>query len=383
MCLIGQTDLRSATFVSIAVTRNGWLLWKGTVDMRLDLSVDYLGLKLVSPVIVGSCPLTLDREAVRQFQLAGAGAVVLPSLFEEQVVHHLMQSGASVDKPEATAEQLGYRDCDDRYNGGPAAYLQAIADLKRTTGIPVIANLDGYTSGHWLSFAQQMQASGADALELSLHTDTSDPSRGAEAVERTLEECVRKVRAEVSIPVSVKLAPLFTSLGNLAWQLAEAGAAGMVLFRLQPRWEVNVDSLHATTRWSLSPAGHIDATIAGLIQARSGGPHISLAASGGISSAADMVKTALAGADAAMVTSEIYREGPEAVSRLTHELSVWLQEHRYASFGDLIRRRPQPRAITRQRLNYLQPLTEADAYEDPTPGVPPRSGDRWGHLQDD
>jgi len=348
--------------------------------MRPEITAEYLGLQLSSPIVVGSCPINLQPEAVRELAIAGAGAVVLPSLFEEQIVHYMLDNDIPAEEDEATAEQRGYRESTDQYNGGPVAYLKTIGNLKQVTSIPIVANLNGCTRGNWLKFAGDVESSGADALELNLRLDTSDPSLGSEQVEERFLDCVRTVCDAVAIPVSVKLSPYFTCLTNLAWRLVEAGARGLVIFSREARYEVQLDRFHATTRWELTPSSYISETIAGLIRVRAGGPDVSVAASGGICSASDANKTIIAGADVAMITSEIYREGPEVVAHIIDGMISFLERNRIESFSQLIRKRPKPTPLELGRSDYLQPLTERTAYDEPKRDVPPRTGDRWGHL---
>ena len=350
--------------------------------MRPEIIAQYMGLKLTSPLIVGACPLTRCCETVREYAIAGAGAVVLPSLFEEQIVHQRIGRGIQTSKEESLAEELAYQPSEDEYNGGPDNYLKSIDDLKRVTSIPIIASLDGFTGGDWLTFAREVESSGADALELNLHTDFANPSQSADMVEQSMLERVQTVCDLVSIPVAVKLLPFHTNLSNLAWRLTESGAAGLVVFGRDPNWIVRTDQLRPTTQWSLTPAGAIAATISGLVRVRCGGPTMSVAASGGVSSPADFSQLVLAGADVVMVASEIHREGPDAISHMVEGLISFLERHGFDSFQSFTAARPEPQVAISQRLNYLEPLTRPANYEDPTPGIPATTGDRWGHADD-
>jgi dihydroorotate dehydrogenase (fumarate) len=351
--------------------------------MRPEIIAQYMGLNLSSPLIVGACPRTRCAENVRQYAIAGAGAVVLPSLFEEQIIHQRVSAGLESSEQESRIEGLTYQPSEDEYNGGPENYLRAIEDLKRVTSIPIIASLDGFTGGDWLTFAREIESGGADALELNLHTDFADPSLDADTIEQSMLDRVQTVCDLVSIPVSVKLLPFHTSLANLAWRLSESGAAGLVVFGRDANWIVSPDQLRATTQWSLSPAGAISSTISGLVRVRCGGPHISIAACGGASSPGDCAQLILAGADVVMVASEVHREGPDAISHMVEGLISFLERHGFDSFQALIRGRPEPQLAISQRLNYLQPLTRPANYHDPTPGAVAASGDRWGHRDDD
>jgi dihydroorotate dehydrogenase (fumarate) len=348
--------------------------------MPPDTVAHYLGMRLNSPIVVGSSPMTLNPETVRELSIAGAGAIVLPSLFEEQIVHRLIERGKNASAEEAFVESISYEQREDTYNGGPQSYLDSIVSLKATTGLPVIANLNGCTGGNWLNVAAEIEEAGADAIEVMLEPEVSDASTSADGIEQVLLDCVCTLCDQVSIPVAVKLSTFHTSLANLAWRLAEAGAAGLVCFSHDPMWEVHTERIEASLNWLLTPASNINPTIAGLVRARSGGPSISLAASGGICTPEDLVRVTIAGADVVMVTSEIYRSGPDVISHMLDGLCNYLTRHDLGSYEQLIRCRPLPKPFLRSA--YLKSVTQSPPYADPTPHrLPPHSGDRWGHLQ--
>lgn len=344
------------------------------------MTAEYLGLRLASPVVVSACPMTLRREAARELTAAGAGALVLPSLFEEQIVSYRTGAttghGPSACEVDAPGDPLG----ESQYNGGPQAYLQTIGNLKHSIGVPVIASLDGYSNGSWLTFAEDLQQAKADALELTLHVDTYDPGLRSEAVEQWLIDCVTTVRESISIPLSVKLAPFFTNLANLADRLVEAGVSGLTIFAHEPIWDIHLDRLQATRGWSLTQPGSIEMTLAGLIRARAGAPNISIAASGGIGSASDAIKAVIAGADVAMVTSEIYREGPNVVTQITDGIRHYLERGGYESFESLARSRPQSLVSIRDRTRDVGAAMPS-FYNVPLPSSTRHSGDRWGHME--
>jgi len=349
--------------------------------MSLDLSVNYLGLELQSPIVIGACPLTLEPEKVRQLALAGASAVVLPSLFEEQIVHQMILNDVEPTPEEERAEWIYYRQQEDKYNGGPAHYLHTIRQLTSSLEIPVIASLNGCTSGHWLDFARELEQAGAHAIELSIRPELSDPGISSGDVEDAILQCVQTVCDRVTIPVAVKLSPYFTHLANLAWRMAEAGADGLVLFGHSPCWYVNSERQEACVDWQLTPHGSISQTISGLLRIRAGnGPQIPLAASGGISTADDAIQIWIAGADVAMMTSEIYRTGPQAVSLVLNGLCSYMDKTKKASFRDFLASRPQTKINIRNQ--YLQILTDLGEYLDPTPREPTTVGDQWGHAPD-
>ncbi len=333
---------------------------------------------LKSPIVVGSCPMTLNPEKVRELSIAGVGAVVLPSLFEEQIVHQRNLRGEVVSDRESQVEWLSYEHIEYKYNGGPQEYLETISNHKKFADLPVIASLNGCTGGHWLSFAVELQGAGADAIELMIEPEITEPSVNGDRVERELIACVTYLCDLVSIPVSVKLSQYHTNLSNLAWRLAAAGASGLVGFAHATTWEVCTESIQTSIKWSLTQSGNVNPTIDGVIRLRSGGPSISLAASGGICTCEDVIHAVIAGADIAMVTSEIYRAGPEAIERMITGLNNFLSLQKCPTFAEFIGSRPAP-ALSLRR-SRLQSMTRLKRFEDPTPEDPHHSGDRWGHL---
>jgi dihydroorotate dehydrogenase (fumarate) len=282
--------------------------------------------------------MTLNPETVRELTIAGAGAVVLPSLVEEEIVQRGMDAGGDPSIGEQPVEAVGAAIREGGYAGGVDRYLNAIATLKNNTGIPIIANMNGFTEGRWIEFAREIENRGADAIELSLQTDTSNPSLGADEVESPLVRAVEAVRDAVSIPVSVKLLPFFTTLPNLVWRLVEAGVSGVALFGREPIWQVGDGGMMPTSHWSLSDSGQLQTTLSGLIRLRASGSEISVAASGGITTAKDVLNAVIAGADVAMITSEIYRTGPDAIAHILEGIVNCLQRQRIDSFKKFVAR---------------------------------------------
>ena len=329
--------------------------------MATDLNVSYLKIPLKSPIVVGACPMTLEPESVRQMICCGAGAVVLPSIFQEQIA---------------------YRDeSQSRYNGGPDQYLTSIQEMKRLACIPVIASMNGYCDGAWLEYARRIEVNGADAIELNLQPTISNPAQRSEEIEEQLCEMVRKVCAKVSIPVAVKLSHRFTSIANLAYRLQLLGAAGVVLFAHEPKWEVAIDRLQWTSHWELTPVDSLGATVTGVIHARLGGLDLSIAASGGVRTAEDAIKAMIAGADVVMITSEIYRSGPEAISKMVHGIERLVETLGFHSLAQFQQARLMPETRSKQatRFDCIDPITRTTTYHDPTPVVERQSGDRYGH----
>jgi dihydroorotate dehydrogenase (fumarate) len=345
--------------------------------MSVQLDCSYLTLSLKSPIIVGACSLTLEPESLRLLVACGAGAVVLPSIFQEQIAWR-DQRASDLQSP---AERSAGEDKREKYNSGPEGYLTSIQNIKQLVSIPVIASMNGYGEGEWLSFAQEIEASGADALELNLQPFIDDGLQSSEAIETQLCDMVRKVCGCVAIPVAVKLTARFTNIAHVARRLQSVGAAGVVLFAHEPRWDVALERLRWTIHWELTPVGSVGTTVAGIVHARSGGVNMSLAASGGIRSAEDAVKVMIAGADVVMMTSELYRAGPEAIRKTSNGLVRYLESNGFASLAEFQKARPTPetRSYQRVRRDYLEELTRSNRVADPTAVVNVQTGDRFGH----
>ncbi len=324
-----------------------------------DLGTDYLGLALRSPLVASSSPLTGDLDGLRRLEDAGAGAVVLPSLFEEQIeaesveIDRLLETGAG-----SFGEALSYFPELDDYNTGPDHYLELIAQGKRSLGIPVIASLNGTSPGGWTEHARRIEQAGADALELNLYLIAADPELSAETLERRYRELVAAVRGAVRIPLAVKIGPYFTALAHSARELVEAGADGLVLFNRFYQPDVDLETLSVVPRLVLSTSDELRlplrwiAILHGRLQA-------SLAATGGVHSAVDVLKLLLAGANVAMLASALLEHGPEQLSRIEKGLLEWMSEREYASVRQLQGSMSQ-RAVADpnayERANYVRTL---------------------------
>jgi dihydroorotate dehydrogenase (fumarate) len=324
--------------------------------------------------------MTRRPELVRELTIAGAGAVVLPSLLEEQIVRELIQEGAQPSSEEHQVQASGSPHLEDIYNGGVKDYLRTLGLLKQCTGIPIIASLNGCPHGSWLSYVSRLEAAGADAVELSIQSSLNDPNRHSEAVEDSIVRAVDRVCRSVSIPVSIKLLPFITSLPSLVSRLATAGAKGVVLFGREPIWEVFDGTLTASCRWSLSDAGQLQTTLSGLMRARPGADHLSVAASGGISTAKDVIHCVIAGADIAMVSSELYRTGPDVVAHILEGITRYLERQGMRSFDSFVERCRAAPDGNGSRRSRVRAMLDTDHYRDPHPEPAPQSGDPWGHV---
>lgn len=322
----------------------------------VDLSTEYLGLQLNSPLVVSSNPLTGDQTKIERMAELGAGAIVLPSLFEEQIL--LQEHGSPASDNEVLPPALRHLPSMTDYNRGADGYLMQIYDAKKAVDIPVIASLNGTSTGGWVRFARLLASAGADAVELNIYyLPTSIDSPGTEIEERFVH-LVREVKANIPIPVAVKLNPSFSSIPHMAARLAAAGADGLVLFNrfYQPDFDLEHETvvpsldlsdpaeLRLRLRWVSILHGHIDTD---------------MAITGGVHSGADAAKSLLAGASVAMLASALLKNGVEHLDTVRSELSRWMEEHHYGSVGEFRGRMSQanvaaPAAIV--RANYIQEL---------------------------
>ena len=324
------------------------------------LATRYLGLDLRSPVVPSASPLGADLDMLRRLEEAGAGAVVLPSLFEEQIEHEQLAVHWALDVGRASsAESLDYFPELDDYNTGPEHYLEHVTKAADALRIPVIASLNGSTPGGWIHYARLLQDAGADALELNVYSVEADPASTAEQAERRILEVVRAVRSEVTIPLAVKIGPFFTALAHTAVRLVAAGADGLVLFNrfLQP--DVDLETMAVVDRMALSGRDDLRLPLRWVAILRGRVP-ISLALTSGVHEAEDVVKALLAGADVAMTASALIRHGPEKVAELLAGVERWVEEHEYASVGQLRGSMSQescPYPAAFERGHYMRTIT--------------------------
>ena len=328
--------------------------------MSIDLTTKYLGLKLKNPLVIAACPLTQKLDTLLRLEQAGAAAVVLPSLFEEQITHDEVEmSRVHEIGTESFAESLTYFPEEDDYHAGPESYLDYIAKVKQAVKIPVIASLNGTSQGGWTRYAKMMQDAGADALELNIYFVAADLNMTSQEVESRYLDLVAMVKKTVSIPLAVKVGPYFSALANMARRLSEAGADGLVLFNrfLQP--DINLETMETVPKLVLSTPYEMlvplrwVAILHGRIDA-------SLALTGGLHDADGMIKALLAGADVGMVVSTVYEGGSSQVAKILGGLRAWMEEKEYDSVEQLKGSMSQenctdPAAF--ERGNYMKALT--------------------------
>ncbi|HEY5153990.1 MAG TPA: dihydroorotate dehydrogenase-like protein [Acidimicrobiales bacterium] len=324
-----------------------------------DLTTRYLGLTLRSPLVASASPLTGRLDDLRRLDDAGVGAVVLPSLFEEQIEHEELEldrmlSTASESFGEATSF---FPELDD-YDIGPDRHLALVEAAKAAVSVPVIASLNGTSGGGWLRYARLLADAGADAIELNVYTVAADPTRSGAQIEDEVVELLRAVRATVDVPVAVKLSPFWSSLANLAVRLDEAGADGLVLFNRFYQPDLDLETLHAIPHLVLSTSDELRLPLRwiGLLR---GPVQASLAATTGVHTVADVAKALLAGADVTMLASALLHHGPGLIGELDRDLRTWMAEGEYASVEQLrgsaaADTGPDPAAF--ERANYRHTL---------------------------
>jgi dihydroorotate dehydrogenase (fumarate) len=325
----------------------------------MDLSTTYLGLKLAHPLMAGASPMVDDLGMVKRLEDAGASAIVMHSLFEEQITRE--QMGTILDMElhaESNAEALSYFPNPEDFRLGPEKYLEQILRLKQAVSVPVIASLNGTTPAGWLHHGKLMEQAGADALELNIYYVATDPAETAGAVEKRTLDIVRAVKSEVKIPVAVKLSPFFSSLAHFAVELEAAGADGLVLFNRFFQPDIDVEALEAAPSLQLSSSQDLLLRLRWLAILHG---HLKggLAVTGGVHTGLDALKAVMAGASAVQMVSALLLHGPERLAQTRAELTEWLEEHEYDSLRQALgsmslQKCPSPQAFT--RANYMRIL---------------------------
>ncbi|WP_165234504.1 dihydroorotate dehydrogenase-like protein [Aquisphaera insulae] len=327
--------------------------------MSHRLRTKYLGLDLKNPLVASAGPLTGRVDSLMKLEEAGASAVVLPSLFEEQITREEVEISLLYDfNNEGFAEAQSYLPEMQNYHTGPDNYLLLVRQAKQALTIPVIGSLNGTSNGGWVQYGKMIQDAGADALELNIYFLSTEPETTSLEVEARYLELVAAVRAAISIPLAVKIGPYFSSLPNMAKRLYQSGADGLVLFNrfLQP--DIELDTLRVEPHLVLSQSEELRLPLRWIAILRSYFEK-SLAATSGVHSADDVIKLILAGADVAMTTSGVLKKGPGLLADLLLGLMTWLDEKEYESVeqmkGSLSQRNsPDPAAF--ERANYVKAI---------------------------
>lgn len=327
--------------------------------MVIELTAQYMGLTLKSPIVVSSNPLCDSVEQIQRMEAAGAGAVVLPSLFEEQLTIKDMDLDYYLEHhPDALPDQLRFAPDMKRHNRGADGYFAHLYRTRNETDIPIIASLNGATDGGWVRYAQMLEGVGASALELNIYHLPARFTESGAHIEQTYLRLLRDVKLRVSIPVAVKLSPYFSSLPHMVSQLADAGADAVVLFNrfYQPDIDLETETvlpnlqlsnsaeLRLRLRWVAILHGHIP---------------IDMAVTGGVHSGGDVIKSLLAGANVAMMASALLKHGPDHIATVLREAETWMTTNGYKTVPELIGRLSQqhaPDSTAFERANYIQAL---------------------------
>lgn len=330
-------------------------------ENETDLSTTYLGLTLNHPIMAAASPLTGNVESLLALQEAGAAAVVLPSLFEEQVEHEAMAYGTLLESGAAFNPEAydGYFPDLDDYNTGVEEYLDLLTAAKQELSIPVIASLNGTSEGGWTYYALELENEGADALELNIYYVAADPDASSADVEDRYLRLVEEVRGEISIPLSVKIGPFFSSPANMARRLASAGADGLVLFNRFYQPDINLETLDVAPDLDLSTPAEMRLVLR-WIAIMYGRVEADIAATTGVHDGLGAVKLMLAGANVAMMASALLQHGPDHISIVLAELQDWFTEREYPSLAQArgsVSQASVPDPSTFERANYMRTLT--------------------------
>jgi dihydroorotate dehydrogenase (fumarate) len=326
-----------------------------------DIRTTYLGLELRSPIVASASPLTGDPATAAKLEQAGVGAIVLPSLFEEEIVGEDLELNRAFDAgTEVFAEALDYFPALTTFTGAGDRYIARLEQIKAQASIPVIASLNATSTGSWNRYARQIEEAGADALELNVYRVAADASKSAADIESADLELIAAVRAAVRIPLAVKLSPYYTALAGFAGRVVKAGADGLVLFNRFYQPDLDLESLEVANKIALSEPWELRLPLRWIAILRPQlGAGTSIAATSGIRTGTDALKALMVGANVAMITSEFLRRGPDHARAVESEMLAWMDEHEYESVTQLRGSASQatianPSAF--ERANYVQTL---------------------------
>jgi dihydroorotate dehydrogenase (fumarate) len=326
----------------------------------IDLSSMYMGLRLKNPIVASASPLCDSVDKIRLLEDHGIAAVVLPSLFEEQLILESESVDADLSRgAEAFPESSSFLPDLVNYNLGPDGYLELIRQAKESVSVPVIASLNGVTPGGWVRYARDMEQAGADAIELNIYSLVTDRSRTAAQVEKDYCDLVRQLREKLSIPIAVKVSHFFSAFANFAIHLDTAGADALVLFNRFYQPDLDIDQLEVVPSLTLSHPSELLLRLHWVAVIHS---HIGadIAVTGGVHRAEDVLKSVMAGADVAMMTSALLQNGVAHLDAVRSDILRWMEEHEYESIqqmrGSMSQRNvPDPAAY--ERANYMRVLS--------------------------
>jgi dihydroorotate dehydrogenase (fumarate) len=301
----------------------------------MDLSTTYMGLKLKNPVVPGASPLSSSLDGIRRLEDAGAPAVVMHSLFEEQIALESNQLDHYLDYfREAYPEALTWFPEEEDYHVGPGGYLEAVSKAKQAVSIPIIASLNGVTPGGWVSYAKQIQDAGADAIELNPYFVATDPDQDAAAVEQRLLDILVAVKANTTLPIAMKISPFFSAMAHLASQLAQAGAGALVLFNRFYQPDLDLEELEVVPSLTLSTSADLRLPLR-WVAILYGKVPVDMAITSGVHTHEDVLKGLMAGAKVTQVTSELLLKGPSRIAAILDEVQRWGEEHEYKSVAQM------------------------------------------------
>lgn len=324
-----------------------------------DLKTRYLGLELKNPFVVSAGPLSQSLDTVRRLEDAGASAVVVYSLFEEQINREIHEVETFLTQgTNAYAEALDYLPEPDSFRMGPEEYVEHVRKLKEATSVPIIGSLNGVSPGGWVQYARSIEQAGADALELNVYFLATDPAMAPSEVEDNYLEVLREVKKNIDIPVSVKIGPFFSNIAYMARRFSEEGAKGLVLFNRFYQPDIDLERLEVVPSVSLSDSDDLRLPLRWIAILRDR-VKLDLACSTGVHTGADALKALMAGADVTMMMAALLRYGPGQIARVRMEMEAWMDEHEYVSVEQLKgsmshRAVKEPGAF--ERANYMKAL---------------------------
>jgi len=325
----------------------------------MDLTTTYLGLKLKNPIVPSASPLSYTLEGMKQLEDAGASAIVMYSLFEEQIAHetsellHYLAQGT-----ESYGEALTYFPDVQQFNTGPEEYLELIKEAKDNIGIPIIGSLNGVSVGGWTNYAKKIEDAGADALELNVYYIPTDPDIPGEEIEKQYIELLKSIKKSIRIPVAVKLSPYFSAMANIAKKLDASGADGLVLFNRFYQPDIDLETLEVSPSVNLSTQQEMRLPLR-WIAILYGHVKASLAATSGIYDAEDVIKMLMAGADVTMMCSALLKHGPDYITKVLNDIEKWMTENEYQSVSQMkgsLSQKSVADPAAFERANYMKSL---------------------------
>lgn len=325
-----------------------------------DLTTKYLGLSLKNPFLASSSPLTDKLEKVLQIEEAGAAGVVLPSLFEEQIIRESWKLHDDLSRgAEAYVEALSYLPDYGQYTIGPELYLDKLSKTKKAVNIPVFGSLNGVTTGGWVDYAKRIEDAGADGLEINLYDIVTDPEVTSMELENNHVMLVEDIRAQVKIPIAVKLSPFYTSLPHFAKRLSQAGVDGLVLFNRFYQPDFDLEELEVVPNLVLSNSNELRLPLR-WIAILFGRIPVDFGLTSGVHTANDLIKAMMAGASACLVTSELLLHGVNRIAEILADVQSWMEENEYESITQMkgsMSQRAVGDPATFERANYMRVLS--------------------------